>query len=170
MKYDINDGQPWLPFDFILEGKSEPEADYKGIPYFENPKNDEERLLRFQYDYLVKGSEKARGKMWSLALVVAERIVRAEREKKKFFLANEDIYDKAMEALEYVFRRYEKTYQKTKRRKYRKWFVSKSFISVIKCGVLHSLYYGAKKKSGIRIDYYGDLFEELFGKEEESDA
>lgn len=106
------------------------------LPYFENPKNDNERLLNFQHDYIKNKDQKAWGELLTLSFIVAARIVRKEVYENKLPYDEVDQDEKTSIAVEYVLRRYKKNIG---------WYVSKSYISALKKGVIHAIYYQTKK-------------------------
>lgn len=118
-----------LLFDFTSDGGAVP----RNLPYFQEPKDDNQRLLNYQHDWLANGDEKAKTRLWVLAEKVALRMIKAQEKRRGFRLDPEQRKDKAMDALVYVFRRY----------KYG-WYVTGAFLQAIKCGVVHALYYRTK--------------------------
>lgn len=97
--------------------------------------NDNEKLLKLQEKFL-RGDSSAWSELWLLSLDVCKRIIIKEKEKKGFFLNEDDLADKSINAVEYVLRRYKKNYKDG-----RKYQIKKNFISALYFGVIHSLYY-----------------------------
>lgn len=106
------------------------------LPYFPEPKNDNEKLLNFQYEYIKNKDQKAWGELLKLAFVVAGRIVRKEVFENKLPYDSLDREEKTSIAVEYVLRRYSKDVG---------WYVSRNYISALKKGVFHAIYYQTKK-------------------------
>ena len=61
--------QLWLPFN---ELEKKPAED---LPHFENPKNDNERLLEFQYRYKTTGDKGELGNIYSLSKQIAYKFI-----------------------------------------------------------------------------------------------
>lgn len=140
------------------------------LPRFSEPRNDSEELINLQWRYLALNDKGAWAALWARCLKVAGKLIRKEQKEKGFSLSEYDYEDKKMEAVEYVLRRYSRTYR-DKSGSERRWFVSKSFISALYGGVRHALYYDAQKKKesgneNLRIDYVGDLFDVVQAKGE----
>lgn len=122
------------------------------LPYFSAPKNDNERMLNFQKE-LLSGDRNAEARLWNLAITVAKRMVRKEAKEHQQKLTGDEVYDKAMEAVEYVLRRYRKTYSNGK-----PYAVEKNFISAIYNGVRHAMWIEWQKHKGkVRIIYNSEL-------------
>lgn len=105
----------------------------------ENCNDDNKRLLELQ-DRFFSGDSSAWAELWILSLQVCRRIIRHEQETKGFFISQDDFKDKAINAVEYVLRRYRKKYKDG--RKYR---IETNFVSALYFGVKHSLYYRPEK-------------------------
>ena len=118
-----------LLFDFTSDGGAVP----RNLPYFPDPKDDNQKLLNYQHDWLLRNDEEAKTKLWVLAEKVALRMIKAQEKRKGFRLDPDRRRDKAMDALVYVFRRYRYG-----------WYVTGAYLQAIKCGVIHALYYRTK--------------------------
>ena len=118
-----------LLLDFTSDGSTVP----KNLPYFQEPKDDNQKLLNYQHDWLLRNDEEAKTKLWVLAEKVALRMIKAQEKRKGFRLDPDRRRDKAMDALVYVFRRYRYG-----------WYVTGAYLQAIKCGVIHALYYRTK--------------------------
>ena len=53
------------------------------LPYYPAPKNDNEKLLNWQYEYRIKGDEKALNKMYRLGEIIALRDINTVAKKNK---------------------------------------------------------------------------------------
>lgn len=115
---------------------------YKKLKHFENPKNDNEKLLNYQYEFLVLGSKKAWDNLFILATKVAQRIVVKQIKEKHLAIDVIDIPEKVSVAVVYIMRRYKNDSG---------WVVRNNYISAIKSGVIHALYY--RKKIDEVTDY-----------------
>ena len=107
------------------------------LPYFDNPKNDNEILLNLQKNYLKTKNKKYEAELWERCLIIAEKLIKKERHEKRFFLDYDSLQDKKMDAVLYMLRRYQKRYKG--KNKY--WAVHKSFLSAIQYACEHALYY-----------------------------
>ena len=103
------------------------------LPHFEEPKNDNERLLNYQHDWLVHRNPEAWEKLWLLSCTVARRMITAMARKKGFKLSEATLHDKVENAVIYVLRRYDYG-----------WYVRKAYLKAIKEAVVHSLWYRTK--------------------------
>lgn len=108
------------------------------LPFFNNPKNDNEKLINLQYMFLARNDKKAQAELWLKSTEIAKKLIKKERKEKAFFLDPDDLDDKALEAVEYVMRRYGKKTENDC------WCVRTNYISAIFNGVRHALYYRSK--------------------------
>lgn len=108
------------------------------LPFFAEPKTDSEILINLQYAYLARKDRKAQTALWLKAIVIAKKFIRRERKEKGFFLDDSDFEEKAVEAVEYIMRRY------ARRKDNYCWSVRKNYVSAIYNGVRHALYYQSK--------------------------
>lgn len=108
------------------------------LPFFAEPKTDSEILINLQYAYLARKDRKAQTALWLKAIVIAKKFIRRERKEKGFFLDDSDFEEKAVEAVEYIMRRY------ARRKDNYCWSVRKNYVSAIYNGVRHALYYQNK--------------------------
>lgn len=72
--------QPCLPFDFFQEEK---ENFLAALPHYDQPENDNERLLNFQYEYFTKDSSIALGKFYDLLREIAYKMINTETHRNK---------------------------------------------------------------------------------------
>jgi len=106
------------------------------LPYFQNPKGDNQVLLNLQHDYIKNGDTEAWGKLLTLAYEVSKRLIwQWLREHRDVFLDEIAQEEKASIAMEYVLRRYSKNVG---------WYVDKNFIGALKGGVMHAMSYTSK--------------------------
>lgn len=124
-----------------------------------------QRLIQWQNEYLETGDQNAWASLWLLSIETCRNIINGETRRKGFYLSDDDKEDKARDAALYVLRRY-----KT-RPGYR---IEKGFITALKFGVIHSLYYVTDKtramETATSLDamdaekwYTADIAETLFG-------
>lgn len=76
------------------------------LPHFEAPQNDNERLLNYQYDFLVNGSQEAWRNLWELASATAGRMLAHSCKQRNIHFSKEQWEDKRAEAVMYLLRRY----------------------------------------------------------------
>lgn len=76
------------------------------LPHFDAPQNDNERLLNYQYDFLVNGSQEAWGNLWKLTEATAGRMLGNMCRKRKLAFTREEWEDKRADAVLYILRRY----------------------------------------------------------------
>lgn len=108
------------------------------LPFYAEPKNDSETLINLQYTYLAKKDKNAQAALWQKSIVIAKKFIQKERKEKGFFLDDSDFEEKAVEAVEYIMRRY------ARRKDNYCWSVRKNYVSAIYNGVRHALYYQSK--------------------------
>ncbi len=99
----INWTQQVLPFDFWQEE----EKPVQDVPYFEHPKNDNERLLNYQYEYR-HGDDKALDKMYTLSMTIAGKFINqfVNKNKKVKHLSTYDRESKAQNAASYLIEQF----------------------------------------------------------------
>ena len=113
------------------------------LPYFENPKDDSERLFNLQYRYLKNGDEEARKELYLLSYEIMRRLLWRRMKKGGMgWLDEEQQNEIVADAFWYVFRRYERGMG---------YIVTTSFISVLKNGVKHALEYTTMKDQEVSL-------------------
>jgi len=136
------DGQ--LEFSFMEDMREAARQRVKdSLVHYDNPQNDNQRLLNCQYEWIRNGDKDAEGKLWMLARKVALRMVRKEEKKRGCFFDHPTRQDKAADAVFYVLRRYSKN-----------WFVRHSFLDALWHGVKHALDYRTKAEE--MVDFVPD--------------
>lgn len=138
-KIKIDDGQ--LEFDFE-ELKKQVE-----LPYFENPKNENEQLLNYQYEYRINNNKNALSKMYILSLPIAGKFItdKVKTSRNLRNLSMEEREEKAHNAATYVVESFLLDED---------FFIKKSFTGVIYLRVLHELFY--KTKASVNISFVDD--------------
>lgn len=114
--------------------------------HYENPKNDNEKLMNYQYQFLKFDDKKAWGDLLILAFQVTERLVYSWCKKNKIFMDKEAVADKTSIAVEYVLRRY-------KSQSLIGYCVQKNYIHALRLGVKHAMKYTTKIQ--YNTDNYG---------------
>ena len=140
-----------LEFGFmeeLREAEQREKAEKRNLPYFDTPRDDNQRLLNYQHDWLTNGDEKAWEKLWELARKVARRMIRAQQKKKGFRLDRLDEDDRVDTAVIYVLRRYRDG-----------WWVRKAYLKAIKEGVVHALWYRT-----MRDEYEDSVSDDVLGR------
>ena len=64
-------GQLLLPFDFEIKERD----DFADFPHFESPKDDNECLLEYQYQYKINGKRQALADMYRLGVEVCKKMI-----------------------------------------------------------------------------------------------
>lgn len=126
MKLVKKDGQQWFEFETW-----EKIVESLGLKYFENPKNDVQKLFNAQKRFIVSKftDQKAEAELFLISQVVCERLIKNELNKRHYtFYSKEDIQDKASLATDFWIRRY-KNY----------WYGAKHQIYYIKDGFIVAL-------------------------------
>lgn len=140
--------QPDLPFDNVLIAEKPKQAE---PPYFENPANDNEKLLNYQYEFL-KGDKKAFDRLYKLSVELCGKFIsgisKTNPHVKK--MPVEERKEKAHDAVCYIAEQY---------RRKKSWFISGNFPGYLYLRVLKELY-GETKAQQI-VDYVD--FDELKG-------
>lgn len=116
------------------------------LPYYQNPKNDAERLMNYQFDYIKNGSEQAWGELITLSFKVTKRLVWKWMKSHKLRLDDIEQDEKTSIAVEYVLRRYKTRIG---------YCVTKNFITTLEKGVEHAMLY--KTKMDVETDYIEDI-------------
>lgn len=123
------------------------------LQFFENPKNDNEKLFNLQKKYYeAKAAENEKEKniiywqMWELVAVVGRRIIINKLSGKGLEFAPDEIEDKVSNTCEYLLRRF--IYKKN-------YYVSTNWITAINGSVVHALYYRTNldKETKLKEDF-----------------
>lgn len=119
--------------EFNFNELSEKKTD---LPHFETPKNDNERLLNYQWDYK-RGDETALNKMYELGYNIALRYISTHAKKNPHIarLDKSRREEKAHNAITYIIARYLQIQD---------FAIHKSFTSYIYLRVQHELFYKRK--------------------------
>lgn len=109
----------------------------KPLPYYSEPKNDNEKLLNWQYEYRIKGDEKALNKMYRLGETIALRYINsiAKNNKAVAKLAQYDKEEKAHNAITYMIARYLRV---------KDFAITDSFTGYLYLRIKHELFYQRK--------------------------
>lgn len=129
----MTEEQLWL-FDPAVY---EPKPDYSGVPHYEHPNTDNERLMEWQYQYKVKGNQKALSDMFLLGFKIAKKMTNQECMKQKRFrtLSKASREEKAADAANYLVMAVQNK---------KGWYVTDSFTGYLHLRVIHELKYHRK--------------------------
>lgn len=107
------------------------------LPYYPEPKNDNEKLLNWQYEYRIKGDEKALNKMYRLGEIIALRYINTVAKKNEAVakLAQCDKEEKAHNAITYIIARYLRV---------KDFAITESFTGYLFLRIKHELFYQRK--------------------------
>ena len=107
------------------------------LPYYPEPKNDNEKLLNWQYEYRIKGDEKALNKMYRLGEIIALRYINTVAKKNKAVakMAQCDKEEKAHNAIVYIIARYLRV---------KDFAITNSFTGYLFLRIKHELFYRRK--------------------------
>ncbi|MBE6344664.1 MAG: hypothetical protein E7063_03085 [Spirochaetaceae bacterium] len=147
-----------LCFDFGAEKpKNFEEAKKEDLPYWDNPKTDSQKLLTWQYEYVIKGEERALTRMYNLGLEISMKFINKFAQKNQHIkaLSLEEKKEKAHNAISYVLVRYRTTPG---------WAIKKNFPGYLYYRVLYELY-GVKEIEKNTV-YIEDMVREIGGLEE----
>ena len=99
----MTDGKQYLlPFDFLEEEQQV----IWDLPHFENPKNDNERLLNLQFRYRINGDKQALTEMYKIAFTIAMKYIPKICEKYRLQKKRIDREEKAHQAVTYIITSY----------------------------------------------------------------
>lgn len=99
-------------------------------PYFENPKNDNERMINLQHWFYL-GNQGAYAKLLCRIREIAVKLVKVEMKTRGLSFCTDTIYDFADEAMILVAEQYEKN----------GLVITKSFVSYIRLMVYRAMYH-----------------------------
>ena len=122
-----------LEFGFMDEFREQEEKARlakRVLPFYPHPRDDNQRLLNYQHDWLIKQDPEAWRKLWNLARKVARRMIQGQEHRKGFALDRFALEDRVDTAVTYVLRRYQSG-----------WYVQRAYLKAIKEGVIHALWY-----------------------------
>ncbi len=109
-------------------------------------KNQDDKLFELQEKYLETRSQAAWEEFFILSLQVCKNIVASELLKNKKCFTQEQIDDNALNACIYVLRRYKRIGYRRSRTAPKNYRVNVNFITTLKYGVRHALYYSNMEK------------------------
>lgn len=125
-----------LEFDFDELPNKEAQKKRK-LPYFENPKDDNERLLNYQYAYMTQNDKNALNAMYKKGKKIALKYIAAKAKKNKHIaaLCMGDREEKAHNAITYIIARYLRV---------KDFAIHESFTAYLYLRIQHELFYRRK--------------------------
>ena len=126
-----------LEFDFGELPNEEAEKQKPALPYFDTPKNDNERLLNYQRAYIEQDDERALAKMYTLGYTIALKFINAKAKKNRHIaeLCTSDREEKAHNAITYIIEQYIKRAD---------FAITDSFTAYLYLRIQHELFYRRK--------------------------
>ena len=126
-----------LLFDFARETRTASAGENKPLPWFDEPRNDNERLLNWQTEWIRDKDRLALNRMYALGCEIAGKYIseEAKRNRNVRRLCRSDREEKAHNAITYIIARYSKVPG---------WAIRDSFTGYLYRRVQHELYYTRK--------------------------
>lgn len=121
-------------FDF---GELRKESKKSALPHFDKPKNDNERLLNYQWAYKENGDQSALNSMYTLGYKIALKYISTKAQKNRHVaeLCKSDKEEKAHNAITYIIARYLKVSD---------FAIKESFTAYLYLRIQHELFYTRK--------------------------
>ena len=125
-----------LEFDFVGLPK-EAEKPKPALPHYDQPQNDNERLLNYQWAYKENGDNSALNAMYALGYTIAMKYISAKAKKNRHIaeLCRSDKEEKAHNAITYIIARYLRD---------KDFVIIRSFTSYLYLRIQHELFYRRK--------------------------
>ena len=138
---------PWIQREFDF---GEPPEERKAekpkpaLPHFDAPKNDNERLLKWQFAYRTEGDADALAKMYALGKKIALKYINAKARgnRRVAEMGAEEKEEKAHNAVTYIVARYLTVGD---------FWIRDSFTSYLYLRVQHELFYRRKVDGIVRF-------------------
>ena len=124
-----------LEFDFA-ELPKEAEKPKPALPHYDQPQNDNERLLNYQWEYK-NGDQNALNSMYTLGYKIALKYISTKAQKNRHIaeLCRSDREEKAHNAITYIIARYLRVQD---------FVIMESFTSYLYLRIQHELFYRRK--------------------------
>ena len=125
-----------LEFDFG-ELPKEAEKTKPALPHYDQPQNDNERLLNYQWAYKENGDNSALNAMYALGYTIAMKYISAKAKKNRHIaeLCRSSKEEKAHNAITYIIARYLRD---------KDFVIIRSFTGYLYLRIQHELYYYRK--------------------------
>lgn len=135
-----------LDFGLVFEVK---EKSIVKLPFFENPKDDNEKLLNLQFEYK-HGKQQALNAMYNVGLLVALKHITKVSKKNRFVraLSESEKNEKAHNAITYLVEKFLAEND---------FVITKNFLACIYFRVLHELFYKRKVDDLVQFVDVADL-------------
>ena len=126
-----------LEFDFGELPNEEAEKPKPALPHYDQPQNDNERLLNYQWAYKENGDNSALNAMYALGYTIAMKYISAKAKKNRHIaeLCRSDKEEKAHNAITYIIARYLRD---------KDFVIIRSFTGYLYLRIQHELYYYRK--------------------------
>ena len=147
---DEQTGQLLLPFDTDIDSEQKQIVECC-FPHFVAPRNDNESLLEFQYQYRVNGKQSALDNIYVLGKEICAKYINTEAKGKRKIknLSAEEKEEKAHNAVCYVIGQLLRSSD---------WYISTSFTGYLYLRVKHELYYHRKVDKIVDFVNLDDFF------------
>ena len=124
-----------LEFDFVGLPK-EAEKPKPALPHYDQPQNDNERLLNYQWEYK-NGDQNALNSMYTLGYKIALKYISTKAQKNRHIaeLCRSEREEKAHNAITYIIARYLRVQD---------FVIMESFTSYLYLRIQHELFYRRK--------------------------
>lgn len=153
----MTDDQLWLPFDF-----QETTERIKALPHYETPRNDNQRLLEWQYQYR-QGNDDALAQIYTLSVTICGKFINKEAQHNKHVkkLSQEARNEKAHNAAVYLISRM------LDKKKF--FYVSKNYPGYLYLRVLKELYNRRKVDKLVDFVDFTEFYKEGTDDQEEEE-
>ena len=131
-----------LEFDFV-ELPKEAEKPKPALPHYDQPQNDNERLLNYQWEYK-NGDQNALNSMYTLGYKIALKYISTKAQKNRHIaeLCRSEKEEKAHNAITYIIARYLKVSD---------FAIRESFTAYLYLRIQHELFYTRKVDKIVRF-------------------
>ena len=125
-----------LDFDFGELPNEEAEKPKPALPHYDQPQNDNERLLNYQWEYK-NGDQNALNSMYTLGYKIALKYISTKAQKNRHIaeLCRSEREEKAHNAITYIIARYLRVQD---------FVIMESFTSYLYLRIQHELFYRRK--------------------------
>lgn len=127
-----------LEFEFDeLPKENKAEKPKPALPHYDQPQNDNERLLNYQWAYKENGDQNALNSMYTLGYKIALKYISTKAQKNRHIaeLCRSDREEKAHNAITYIIVRYLRV---------KDFAITKSFTGYLFLRIKHELFYYRK--------------------------
>lgn len=120
-----------------LSEENKAEKPKPALPHYDQPQNDNEQLLNYQWAYKENGDQNALNSMYTLGYKIALKYISTKAQKNRHIaeLCRSDKKEKAHNAITYIIARYLRVQD---------FVIMKSFTSYLYLRIQHELFYRRK--------------------------